>query len=332
VVDSVEEMFSEDAKRVSAVETAGKKGVVKLIFPLCTGEVGRDEQWPWDVCGGLIGGPRGNRFCTKPIKDVTYPHCGVGSHVAHKAALQEGHGYIPSIHDRANTESAFLEPNVASDRFPNSIKDLIGQALSHEEWIACLTYLPDEEGSGPSREFEQDLATQALEKSRMMVSFAITPAAQKAKLPNMVAKVLNSKSAKNLENQFNEEDNTTGKVELSFDDLEAPISEEWEESGAASSAFSPSVAQWNSLIHQVEILTTELGTAREALALVADISESCFKSMDGQITNLHGSVGSRPMWETMSLLLTYGLILSCWQMRFQKLVKRESILSHRLMR
>jgi hypothetical protein len=227
VVDSVEEMFLENAKQVSAVEKAGQKGAVKLIFPLCTGEVRVDEQWPWDVCGGLIGGPQGNRFCTKSIKDATYPHCGVGSHVAHKATLQEGHGYIPSIHDRANTESAFLEPNVASARFPNSIKDLIGQALSHEEWIAFLTYLPDKEVMGSSRELEQESAIQALEKSRMMVSFAITPAAQKTKLPNIVAKILNSKSATNLETRFNEEDDTMDKVELSFENLEAPTSEEW---------------------------------------------------------------------------------------------------------
>jgi hypothetical protein len=72
------------------------------------------------VCGGLIGGARGNHFCTKIIRDSAYPHCGVGSHVTHKATLDEGHGYIPSITDRANTESAYLEPSVDAARFPGA--------------------------------------------------------------------------------------------------------------------------------------------------------------------------------------------------------------------
>jgi hypothetical protein len=41
---------------------------------------------------GLIGGARGNRFCTKRIKDVSCAHCGVGSHAMHnKVVSEEGH-------------------------------------------------------------------------------------------------------------------------------------------------------------------------------------------------------------------------------------------------
>jgi hypothetical protein len=130
--DSVEEMFF-DKGLLGSNNVGEKPGTVKLVFPLRVGEAGFDDEWLWDLCGGLIGGARGNRFCTKVVKG-NYPHCGVASHATHKAASDEGNGYIPSVNDRSGTESAFLDPPVAASRHPNSIEDLAGQALSHEEW------------------------------------------------------------------------------------------------------------------------------------------------------------------------------------------------------
>jgi hypothetical protein len=140
VVDSVEEMFA-DEERVSSNSKTENQGAVQLVFPCSNQERGDSDQWHWNLCGGLIGGARGNRFCTKII-DKRYSHCSVASHAVHKAELNKGHGYIPSVNDRSNTESAFLEPCVPSARFPDSINDLASQFLSHEEWIAFLTYLP----------------------------------------------------------------------------------------------------------------------------------------------------------------------------------------------
>jgi hypothetical protein len=73
-----------------------EKKAVTLVFPLVAGQFGADNEWPWNSCGGLIGGAKGNRFCTKTISDPPCPHCGIGSHVAHKATLKEGHGCIPN--------------------------------------------------------------------------------------------------------------------------------------------------------------------------------------------------------------------------------------------
>jgi hypothetical protein len=141
---------------------------------------------------------------------------------------------------------------------------------------------------------EQELAAKALEKSKMMVSFAITLTAQKPKLPNVVARVLNSKSASNLETRFNEECDATDKVDLSFEDLEAPVSDDWVEKEPDSTSVSPSVAQCNSLIHQVKNLSTGFATTREVLAAVAEVLESQFNVMGSQVISLHGSIGDHP--------------------------------------
>jgi hypothetical protein len=75
VVNSVEEMFSEfDEEGQMPFD---KEGAVKLIFPLVSGEIELDEDWTWDVCGGLIGGPCGNRFCAKNIADTVPLWCSV---------------------------------------------------------------------------------------------------------------------------------------------------------------------------------------------------------------------------------------------------------------
>jgi hypothetical protein len=123
------------------------------------------------------------------------------------------------VNDRSNTQSACLEPSVSSARFPSSINDLAGQALSHEEWIAFLTYLPAEEVMQESSYVGEEMAAEALEKSKLLVSFAVTPARIKPKVTNIVAKVLGSKSFKQLEPQFKEEGDFMDKMELSFEDL-----------------------------------------------------------------------------------------------------------------
>ena len=74
-MDVVEEMFSEgdQARSQVGVKIALEKGAMKSIFPLCDQDGGLDEQWPWGVCGGLIGGPWGSRLCTKLIEDTNVP-------------------------------------------------------------------------------------------------------------------------------------------------------------------------------------------------------------------------------------------------------------------
>jgi hypothetical protein len=286
--DSVEEMFSEEATMVDKKNLVKEDdGLGRLIFPLCSGEVGLDKQWTWNLCGGLIGGARGTRFCTKSVEGTGLTHCKVASHVIHKAELQEGHGYIPSVNDRANTESAYLDPWVSSACFPNKINDLAGQALLHDEWIAFLTYLPTEEDMQESSYVGQEMAAEALEKSKLLVSFAVTPARIKPKLTNLITKALKSKSTMRLEPRFNEEDDSMDKMELSFENLGAPDAQEGMDA-EANSAFSPSRAQWHSLVRRVETLTSELGTAREAILVMAEVSEERLEIVDGQVTNLRG--------------------------------------------
>jgi hypothetical protein len=295
VVDSVDEMFSDEKDApYNLGKLSGKPDSVKLVFPRQSGSERPDETWDWNLCGGLIGGPRGNRFCTKAV-NADYPHCGVASHAMHKAKLDEGCGYIPSVNSRSGTESAFLEPCVSATRFPSSINDLAEQALSHEEWIAFLTYLPDEEDTQDMMNVRYEATAEALEKSKLMVSFAITPANQKPKLTNLVSRILNSKSAKNLEDRFRKEDDDTDKVNLSFEHLEAPVMEEGSEYAGDAGTFSPSIAQWNSLVRRVETLTEELGTARKAVSVLAEVSDDRFNVVDGQVINLRGSIGGRPL-------------------------------------
>jgi hypothetical protein len=80
MVDSEEERFLEVESEQRVAAAKQEKGAVKLLFPLLAGQAGMEEKWPWNVCGGLIGGAGGNRFCTKPITNPAYTHCGIGSH------------------------------------------------------------------------------------------------------------------------------------------------------------------------------------------------------------------------------------------------------------
>jgi hypothetical protein len=75
-----------------------------------------------------------------------------------------------------------------------------------------------------------------------------------------------------LEPEFNEEDDSMDKMELSFENLGASDAQEGMDA-EANSAFSPSRAQWNSPVRRVETLTSELETACEAISVVAEVSE-----------------------------------------------------------
>ena len=220
---------------------------------------------------------------------MKFPHCGVASHAAHKADLKKGHGYIASVNDRSNTESAFLSPTLSGERFPSSINDLTGQALSHEEWVAFLAYLPTREVMKASKDVELEIAAEALEKSKLFVSFAVTPARQKPKLPFLVSRIMRSENTRNLESRFKEDDDSMDKMGLlSFKDLEAPSlnQDALSTDSKIPELFTPSVAQWNALISRVETLTSELETTRDALAAVADASEDRFSVTDRQVINL----------------------------------------------
>jgi hypothetical protein len=291
VVDSDvegEEMYS-DFEGPGGFNRSKKKtpGAVKLIFPLCLGDEGLDDQWSWNVCGGMIGGPRGSRFCTKSIDGGEYSHCGLGSHSAHKAKLQPGHGYIPSVTDRANTESAFLSPSISGSHFPDSFYDLAGQAMSHEEWLAFLTYLPTaEEMRASGEDMDIEIASEALEKSKLLVSFAVTPAQKKPKMQVLMSQIMGTKNPRNLGSQFEEEE-AMDKMVLPFADLVKTEAD-------GSATFAPTTEQWNSLVRRVESLTEQLESAREAVTVMAEISESRFEVVDRQVINLRGSIGPRP--------------------------------------
>jgi hypothetical protein len=187
--------------------------------------------------------------------------CKVASHANHKAELQSGHGCIPSsVNDRSNTKSAYLEPPVSSNRFLDSINDLADQALSCEEWIAFLTYVPTQEAIKESLYVGQEMAAKALEKSKLLVSFPVTPAQVRPKLTNLVAVALTSKNDMQLEPRF-QEDDYMRKMELSSEELAAADVKEGMNVESTEDSFSPSKAQWSSLVRRVDTLTLELGMA-----------------------------------------------------------------------
>jgi hypothetical protein len=192
VEDSEEERFVEVEADQCVAAAKQEEDAVKLLFPLLTGQVGMEEKWPWNVCGGLIGGASGNRFCTKLITNQAYTHCGTGSHAVHKANLQEGHGYIHTVSDRA--KAYFLKPSIDAARFPGSFSELLGQSLLREGWLASFTVLPTREEIEESAE----VGPEVIEKSRQVVSFTVTPATKKSRLANVVSNILNSKVPRTL--------------------------------------------------------------------------------------------------------------------------------------
>jgi hypothetical protein len=93
----------------------------------------------------------------------------------------------------------------------------------------------------------QEMAAEALEKSKLLVSFAVTPAGVRPKLRSLVAKALTSKKAMKLVPRFQEED-SMDKMDVSFKELQAPDMNDGMNAESAEEPFSPSKAQWNSLV------------------------------------------------------------------------------------
>jgi hypothetical protein len=165
-VDSEEELFDGVSINPPAAAEKQEKDKVNLVFPLLSGSLGIEGEWPLNICGGLIGG-------------ASLSHCGVGSHAVHKAIIDEGHGYIPSVTNRANTESVFLTPLVNAVCFPGAFSELLGQSLTHEEWINSLTVFPTVKEMEESTEVGHEMVAEVMEKSRHIVSFSVTPALKK---------------------------------------------------------------------------------------------------------------------------------------------------------
>jgi hypothetical protein len=104
------------------------------------------------------------------------------------------------------------------------------------------------------------MAAKALEKSKLLVSFPVTPAQVRPKLTNFVAVALTSKNDMQLEPRF-QEDDYMRKMELSSEELAAADVKEGMNVESTKDSFSPSKAQWNSLFRRVDTLTLELGMA-----------------------------------------------------------------------
>ena len=75
---------------------------------------------------------------------------------------------------------------------------MLGQSLSHEEWLASLTVLPTLEEMEELSDVDCELVAEVMEKSKHVVSFSVTPAMKKPQLSHLVSKIVNSKRAQNL--------------------------------------------------------------------------------------------------------------------------------------
>jgi hypothetical protein len=84
------------------------------------------------------------------------------------------------------------------------------------------------------------------------------------------------------------------KMVLPFADLKSGSPGDVKTKADGSESFSPTIEQWNSLVRRVESLTGELESAREAVTVMAKISESRFEVVDRQVINLQGAIGPRP--------------------------------------
>jgi hypothetical protein len=96
--------------------------------------------------------------------------------------------------------------------------------MSHEQWAAFRAHLPAGKVMQDSSDVEVKIAAEALEESKLGVSFAVAPTGQKPKLSHIVLEIMKPKSAKNLETRFDEEDEAMDKMDLPSNELEASIS------------------------------------------------------------------------------------------------------------
>jgi hypothetical protein len=104
---------------------------------------------------------------------------------------------------------------------------------------------------------------------------------------------LKTKSAKNLASWFDDE-GSADKVELSFENLEVPISKDWTDVEVKETTFTPSVKQWNSLVTYVSSLKSDLSKALEVIEILADVTDKSLEAVGDQVIHLRGSIGSRP--------------------------------------
>jgi hypothetical protein len=68
--------------------------------------------------------------------------------------------------------------------------------------------------------------------------------------------------------------------------------------------FIPLVLQWNSIVQQMFVLMTKVEKVCEAVAVLADVSESRFEFMDDQVVHLRGPPGQG---QESSVLMCRGL-------------------------
>jgi hypothetical protein len=203
---------------------------------------------------------------------------------------------IPSVTDRANTESVFLNPSVNAACFPGAFSELLEQSLTSKEWINSLTVLPTVEEMEESTDVGHELVAEVMEKSpHIIVSFSVTPALMKPRCANVVSKILVShQDAKNLASRFAAEESTSegGGYPNKLEDL---VSEEWAKTeGEEQATFAPTAFQWNSLLGHVSALKEDLEKALEAISVLSQISDHPFEAVDDQVVHLRRSMGSRP--------------------------------------
>jgi hypothetical protein len=110
-----------------------------------------------------------------------------------------------------------------------------------------------------------------------------------------VSKILvSNQGAKNLASRFADEE-STDEVRGYSDKLEELVFEEWTKIGGnEQTPFSPTVAQWNSLVHHVSSLKGDLQKALEEISILSQIVDHRFEAVDNQVVHLRGSMGSHP--------------------------------------
>jgi hypothetical protein len=161
------------------------------VFPVWGRDVSINEEWKWNVCGGLIGGKGSNRFCIEEPKNSGVPHCGAGCHAFKKAQLHEGFGCIPSTVDGTNACSAFLSPYVDAASLPDACMESLQNLLPPpEQWISCFAMLPAQSEMGfleDNQDDHQEAAAATLTKASRTLSFSHTPATKGPRLTELIS-------------------------------------------------------------------------------------------------------------------------------------------------
>jgi hypothetical protein len=166
--------------------------------------------------------------------------------------------------EQIGSRSVFLEPSVDPTLYPGAFTELLGQSLSHEERIASLTVLPTVQEMEESTKIGHEMVAEVMEKARHVVSFAVTPTAQRPRLTSVVSKVLALEGAVNLEDKFEVGIKSGDEGDFNLETLKAPMGEEWTKVEANTSTFTPSVLQWNSIVQQMFVLTAKVEKACKA--------------------------------------------------------------------